>query len=117
MLDHVVQIGRGDQGSVVAGVGEQLGDCDRVLDELLSGLLAVLAEVNAPGEAQRGPGQIRVLGSGGVDTSAIKRNANGGMWVSQSGGSGFTQIAGKPIDSSFTSARDLQGRDPRDRLT
>jgi hypothetical protein len=31
-----------------------------VLDELLTGLLAVLAEVNAAGEAKRGDGQIRL---------------------------------------------------------
>jgi hypothetical protein len=47
-----------------------------MLDELLSGLLAVLAEVDAPREAQRGNGQIRVrtgFGSGRHFSHQAKR--------------------------------------------
>jgi hypothetical protein len=59
-----VEVGGGDQRAVVSRVGEQLGDGNRVLDELLAGLLAVLAEVDAAGES----GRV----SSRVDTSLIQ---------------------------------------------
>ena len=62
VLDDVVQVGGRDQRAVIARVLEQAGDRDRVLDELLSGLLAVLAEVDPAGEAKCGGRQIRGVG-------------------------------------------------------
>ena len=54
VLDDVVEVGGRDHRAVVAGIHQQIGDRDRVLDELLVGLLAVLSEMDAAGEAKSG---------------------------------------------------------------
>ena len=60
LLDDVVQVGGRDHRPVIAPLDQEIGDRDRMLDELLVGLLAVLAEMDAPGKAQRGCGQLRI---------------------------------------------------------
>ena len=62
MLDDVVQIGGRDHRPVVAGIDQQVGDGDRMLDELLVGLLAVLSEMDAAGESKGGAGELRASG-------------------------------------------------------
>jgi len=61
LLDHVVEIGGGEDRAVEALLRDQLRDRDRVLDELLVGLLTVLAEVGAAHEAEGRRGQFRVI--------------------------------------------------------
>ena len=62
VLDHVVQVGGRDHRAAIAGIQQQVGDRDRMLDELLVGLLAVLPEMDAASESKGGTGELRASG-------------------------------------------------------
>ena len=117
LLDGVVEIGRCDQRTVVAGIDEEPSDGDRMLDELLPGLLPVLAQVDASSEPESGGGEVGV--GPGLDSRGELGHVNGDATseslLSQFPLARFPQIAGGRVTSRLHLEASASLEEPPDR--